>query len=160
VADPGITAWLEQQKAERAKRPAYQARLLVREKSFMAAVVARVLIAVPEAIEIMLHGSRARSRFRSNSDWDFIVFLDNPPRERLWELSAKGGPLGLNRLPDHPFRRLHLVPADAHKSTPLTDFAREEGVSIWQKQRETLDISTPNTGGVPATHHHPRRRPG
>lgn len=108
--------------------------LVAKEKRFFAAVAAEVLTRVPDAVEILLHGSRATGESKRTSDWDFIAYVADMPSERRVDLHDRRNKNGLATLVRIAGRK---VDVQAESLSDIDDgfnrIARSEGLIIWRR---------------------------
>jgi hypothetical protein len=125
------TYW--EREAERMERlPSYRAQLLSREAKFFQSVAREILVVVPDAEEIWLHGSRALAQHKRTSDWDFVVMvpaLDGPRRLAIHKAMDKTPSL----------RRLLNRAIDIQAETFGSDdkfcrVVRDEGMVVWRRE--------------------------
>lgn len=101
---------------------------------FLAAVTWTVRQVVPEAVEIWLHGSRARGDAKRTSDWDFIVVVPaDTPTSRLIDLGARGGVLDVGMISG---RRVDIQAeryAEEARVCSVLYYAKREGRRIFPR---------------------------
>lgn len=96
-------------------------------KTYFPALVTDILLAVPNALEIWFHGSRARGTNRNNSDWDIQVIVpDNIRGGSYLDVVIK-----LQEL-EEQYNNFDIQPG--HIGDLINNIARTEGQLLWSSR--------------------------
>jgi predicted nucleotidyltransferase len=103
------------------------------------AIVRDIVEAMPDAIEIWFHGSRARGDHKRNSDWDILVIVADgtDPHDSVERLKPLNPP---RRLDDRKRAELDIQAAwesDKTQSASVAYWAVEEGRMLYERPEPT-----------------------